>query len=115
MPIETQTGQAKKKLVEAMRADLEDDVMKHLTTAREIFQALSLDAKGVDKGVVTACTGWGSHLDKILQEVKDEVATMTKRMGGGNGGSTTKIKEHVDAPHAAAVLTAKGLVGSKVL
>jgi hypothetical protein len=106
---ETQTGQAKKKLVDAMRADLEDDATKALTTAREIFQALSLDARGVDKGVVTACTGWGAHLDKMLQDVKDEVSALTKRMGDSGG---PKIKEHVDLPHTEAVLAAKGAEGS---
>ena len=42
MTVETQTGQAKKKLVDALRADLEDDATKALSRAREIFQALSL-------------------------------------------------------------------------
>ena len=104
MAIETQTGQAKKKLVDAMRADLEDDATKALTTAREIFQALALDAKGVDRGVVTACTGWGSHLDKMLQEVKDEVGALTKRMGG-NG--RPKITESVDAALTKSVIAAR--------
>jgi hypothetical protein len=108
MTIETQTGQAKKKLVDAMRTDLEDDAIKALTTAREIFQALSQDAKGVDKGVVTACTGWGSHLDKMLQDVKDEVSALTQRMGD-NG--RPKVKEMVDLPHAEAVLAAKEAEG----
>ena len=104
MAVETQTGQAKKKLVDAMRADLEDDATKALTTAREIFQALSLDAKGVDQGVVTACKGWERHLDKMLQDVKDEVSALTQRMGD-NG--RPKIKEVVDLPHAEAVVAAK--------
>lgn len=104
MAIETQTGQAKKKLVDAMRADLGDDATKALTRAREIFQALSLDAKGVDQGVVTACTGWGGHLDKMLQDISDEVSAVTKRMGDSG---RPKIKENVDEPHAKAVVAAK--------
>tara|TARA_Y100000310_G_scaffold151304_1_gene150912 strand:- start:1339 stop:1647 length:309 start_codon:yes stop_codon:yes gene_type:complete len=82
MAVETQTGQAKKKLVDAMRADLGDDATKALTRALEIFQALSMDAKGVDQGVVTACKGWRRHLDKMLQDISDEVSGVTKRMGG---------------------------------
>ncbi len=110
MIMETQTGQAKKKLVEAMRADLEDDAKKHLTAAREIFRALAQDAKGVDRGVVTACTGWSSHLDKMLQDVGDEVKALTKRLGD-NG--RPKIAEHVDLPHAEAVVAArKGAEGA---
>jgi len=104
MAVETQTGQAKKKLVDAMRADLEDDATRALTRAREIFQALSLDAKGVDRGVVAACTGWSSHLDKMLQDVKDEVSALTQRMGD-NG--RPKITENVDLPRAEAVVAAK--------
>jgi len=104
MTVETQTGQAKKKLVDAMRADLEDDAIKALTTAREIFQALALDAKGVDQGVVTACKGWERHLDKMLQDVTDEVSAVVKRMGD-NGIS--KVRDNVNAPHAEAVVAAK--------
>jgi hypothetical protein len=104
MTVETQTGQAKKKLVDAMRADLEDDATKALATARGIFQALSLDAKGVDNGLVTACTGWGGHLDKMMQDVLDEVASVTKRMGD-NG--RPKIKEKVNQLHTEAVVAAR--------
>ena len=108
MAIETQTGQAKKKLVDAMRADLGDDATKALTTAREIFQAVALDAKGVDQGVVTACKGWERHLDKMLQDITDEVSAVVKRMGD-NG--IPKIKENVNAPHAKAVIAAKQAEG----
>lgn len=104
MTVETQTGQAKKKLVGAMRADLEDDATKALARAREIFQALSSDAVGVDNGLVTACTGWGRHLDKMLQDIKDEVSAVTKRMGDTGH---PKIKENVDLPHTEAVIAAK--------
>jgi hypothetical protein len=104
MAVETQTGQAKKKLVDAMRADLEDDATRALTTAREIFQALSSDAKGVDQGVVTACKGWERHLDQMLQDVRDEVASLTKRMGDSG---RPKIEESVDIPLSEAVLAAK--------
>ena len=104
MTVETQTGQAKKKLVDAMRADLGDDATKALTRAREIFQALSLDAKGVDSGLVRACTGWGSHLDKMLHDITDEVSAVVKRMGD-NG--LPKVKENVNVPLLADVLAAR--------
>ena len=104
MTVETQTGQAKKKLVDAMKADLEDDAIKALTTARDIFQALASDAKGVDQGVVTACKGWERHLDKMLQDISDEVSAVVKRMGD-NG--LPKAKENVNVPLLADVLAAR--------
>jgi len=104
MTVETQTGQAKKKLVDAMKADLEDNAIKALTTARDIFQALASDAKGVDQGVVAACKGWERHLDKMLQDITDEVSAVVKRMGD-NG--LPKAKENVNVPLLADVLAAR--------
>ena len=104
MAVETQTRQAKKNLVDAMRADLEDDALKALTTALEIFRALAADAKGVDQGVAEACKHWDRHLDKMLQDVKTEVAALSKRMGATQ---PHKITEVVDLPHAKAVAAAR--------
>jgi|TARA_R110000824_G_scaffold137694_4_gene302318 uncharacterized protein YihD (DUF1040 family) len=108
MTVETQTGQAKKKLVDALRADLEDDATKALSRAREIFQALSLDAKGVDSGLVRACTGWGGHLDKMLNDITDEVSAVVKRMGD-NGIS--KARTNVNEPLLADIIAARDAQG----
>ena len=77
-----------------------DDALKALTTALEIFRALAADAKGVDQGVAEACKHWVRHLDKMLQDVKTEVAALSKRMGDTQHH---KITEVVDLPHAKAV------------
>ncbi len=103
MAVETQTGQAKKKFGDAVREDMEV-VTKALSTAREIFQALTSDAKSLDNGLVTACTGWSKHLDKMLNDVAEEVTAVEKRMGG-NG--RPKASESVDETHAKAVSAAR--------
>ena len=86
-----------------MKVDL-GDVTKALGTAREIFRALTSDAKGLDPGLVTSCTGWGTHLDKMMQDVEDEGAAVAKRMGD-NG--RPRITESVDTDHAETVVEAK--------
>ena len=107
MTVETQTGQAKKKFVVAVKGDLEK-VSEALGSAREILQALTQDAKGLDKGLVTACTGWGTHLDAMLQSVKDEGTAVAKRMGDSdNGRSKVMMTEIVDHSHTAAVVAAR--------
>ncbi len=109
MPIETQTGQSKKKLIDAVKVDL-GDVTKALGTARDIFRALTSDAKGLDLGLVTACTGWGTHLDKMMQDVEDEGAAVAKRMGA-NGRS--EVTESVNEPHIKAVVAARDKRGEE--
>ncbi len=99
MSIETHTEIQKKKVVDAMHEDL-DDVTTALTKARGIVGALMVVAKGLDDGLVTACTGWGKHLDTIIDNVSEEVKAVNRRMTG-NGGPT--IRQSVDRPLAAEV------------
>ena len=94
MPVETKTGQAKKKLVGAVKADLMEDATEALVTARDIFQALSLDAKGLDNGLVTACNGWSNQLDIMLDNVKKEVDAVAKRMGDNGKSPITVNVDH---------------------
>ena len=103
MAVETNTEAQKKKLVDAITEDL-DNVTKALTNAREIIGALTVAGKGLDDGLVTACTGWGKQLDLLLQNVSDEGPSVERRMGG-NG--RPKITESVDAALTKSVIAAR--------
>ena len=103
MPVETQTEAGKKKLVDAVHEDL-DEVTKHLTSAREIAGALIGAAKGLDKSLVTACTGWSKQLDELLHCIEEEGSAVERRMGG-NG--RPEIKENVDRAHVETVRAAR--------
>ncbi|MEE8551424.1 MAG: hypothetical protein V3T08_09255 [Gemmatimonadota bacterium] len=100
--VETQTEIEKRRLIEAVQKDL-DNVTESLKNARGIIGALVGAAKGLDQGLVTACTGWGKNLDVLLNNITDEGSAVGQRMGG-NGGP--KIVEHVDRPHTEAVVAA---------
>lgn len=102
MAVETHTEVQKRKLIDAVHEDL-DDVTKALTNAREIVGALTIAGKGLDDGLVTACTGWGKHLDTVLHNVSEERSAIERRMGS-NGKA--QMKEHVDHDHAKAVVDA---------
>ena len=101
--VETHTESQKKKLVDAINEDL-GEVTKALTNAREIIGALTVAGKGLDDGLVTACTGWGKHLDTILHNVSEESSAVERRMGG-NG--KTMMTEKVDQALAETVSAAR--------
>lgn len=101
----TRTGTRVRQLVDDVKADLAD-IENLLRQARDRAAQLEEEGRGIN-GLSAACRGWGQQLDKMLNDIDDEVEEVERTMLGARRPAP-EIAEKVNDDLRKQIVLARG-------